>query len=178
MFLGRALKAPQVKRVEPATKSKFANFIRIIHRDEVEAPITDWLEEAYEWAEKKKTATKNANVKRRKRDARVLYSFFALRFSFSTCQLRARRRVGLEIAEHELDSAEHQLHQVRHHVELRPVPEHAVEDAPFAFALDPRHAEIVVGTKVLPLLAGRVLSASTLSSTCSFSRVYGPVIGK
>jgi len=30
------------------SKSKFANMIRITHRDEVEAPITDWLHEAYE----------------------------------------------------------------------------------------------------------------------------------
>ena len=63
IFLGRALKAPQVKRVDSASKSKVANLIRITHRDEVEAPITDWLEEAYEWAEKKKTATKSAKRK-------------------------------------------------------------------------------------------------------------------
>ena len=55
VFLGRALKAPQVKRVDDASKSKVANFIRITHRDEVEPPITDWLQEAYDWAEKKKT---------------------------------------------------------------------------------------------------------------------------
>ena len=55
VFLGRALKAPQVKRADEASKSKVANFIRITHRDEVEPPITDWLREAYEWAEKKKT---------------------------------------------------------------------------------------------------------------------------
>src|ERR671918_1587591 len=54
VFLGRALKAPQVKRADEASKSKIANFIRITHRDEVEPPITDWLREAYEWAEKKK----------------------------------------------------------------------------------------------------------------------------
>ena len=55
VFLGRALKAPQVKRVDDASKSKVANFIRITHRDEVEPPITDWLQEAYDWVEKKKT---------------------------------------------------------------------------------------------------------------------------
>ena len=63
VFLGRALKAPQVKRADEASKTKVANFIRITHRDEVEAPITDWLEEAYEWAEKKKT--RRGNVKRK-----------------------------------------------------------------------------------------------------------------
>jgi hypothetical protein len=48
VFLGRALKAPQVRRVDRASKSKVVNFIQIRHRDEVEAPVTDWLREAYE----------------------------------------------------------------------------------------------------------------------------------
>jgi hypothetical protein len=48
VFLGRALNAPQVRRVDRASKSKVVHFIRLTHRDEVEAPITDWLEEAYE----------------------------------------------------------------------------------------------------------------------------------
>ncbi len=48
VFLRRALKVPQVRRVDWASKSKAAHFIHIRHRDEVEAPITDWLREAYE----------------------------------------------------------------------------------------------------------------------------------
>ena len=48
VFLGRALKAPQVRRVDRASKSKLVHFIHITHRDEVEAPITTWLQEAYE----------------------------------------------------------------------------------------------------------------------------------
>ena len=66
IFLGRALKAPQVKRVDSASKSKIVNFIRITHRDEVEPPITDWLEEAYEWAEKKKKQRKATKRKTKK----------------------------------------------------------------------------------------------------------------
>jgi hypothetical protein len=62
IFLGRALKAPQVKRADEASKSKVANFIRLTHRDEVEPPITGWLEEAYEWAEKKKKKKKRKPV--------------------------------------------------------------------------------------------------------------------
>lgn len=50
VFLGRAVKAPQVRRVDQASKSKIVNFIRIRHRDEVEPPITDWLQEAYEFS--------------------------------------------------------------------------------------------------------------------------------
>src|SRR5881396_2358638 len=48
VFLGRALKAPQVRRVDRASRSKLVHFIQIRHRDEVEAPVTDWLLEAYE----------------------------------------------------------------------------------------------------------------------------------
>lgn len=47
VFLGRPLKAPQVRRVERASKSKVGHIIRVTHRDEVEPPITDWLREAY-----------------------------------------------------------------------------------------------------------------------------------
>src|SRR5262245_39685265 len=50
VFLGRAIKAPQVRRVDKTSKTKVANLIRVTHRDEVEAPITDWLEEAYAFA--------------------------------------------------------------------------------------------------------------------------------
>jgi hypothetical protein len=48
VFLGRRLEAPQVRRVDQSSKSKHYHLIRITHRDEVEAPITDWLREAYE----------------------------------------------------------------------------------------------------------------------------------
>lgn len=48
LFLARALRAPQVRRVDAASKTKFANIIQVRHRDEVEAPLTDWMQEAYE----------------------------------------------------------------------------------------------------------------------------------
>lgn len=48
VFLGRELKARQVRRVDRASKSKIVHVIQIRHRDEVEAPVTDWLQEAYE----------------------------------------------------------------------------------------------------------------------------------
>jgi hypothetical protein len=48
VFLGRALKAPQVRRVDRASKSKVVHVMQIRHRDEVEPPLTDWLREAYE----------------------------------------------------------------------------------------------------------------------------------
>jgi hypothetical protein len=51
VFLGRTVIAPQVQRAVPASKTKVAHLIRVRHRDEVEAPITDWMREAYEQSE-------------------------------------------------------------------------------------------------------------------------------
>jgi len=48
VFLGRAIRAPEVRRVERKSASKLVNIIHITHRDEVEPPITDWLREAYD----------------------------------------------------------------------------------------------------------------------------------
>jgi hypothetical protein len=36
-----------VRRVDSASKSRVVHTIRIMQRDEVEAPVTDWLQEAY-----------------------------------------------------------------------------------------------------------------------------------
>jgi hypothetical protein len=47
IFLGRTLESPRIRRVTRASASKLAHIIQIRHRDEVEAPLTDWLAEAY-----------------------------------------------------------------------------------------------------------------------------------
>src|ERR1700704_5649860 len=47
IMLARPIRAPELRSVIAGSKSKFANMIRITPRDEVEAPITDWLREAY-----------------------------------------------------------------------------------------------------------------------------------
>jgi Domain of unknown function (DUF5655) len=49
VFLGRAIRAPQVRRTERTSTTKFVNILHITHRDEVELPITEWLREAYEF---------------------------------------------------------------------------------------------------------------------------------
>jgi len=49
VFLGRAIKAPQIRRVEKSSKTRRVHVLRITHRDEVEAPITEWLREAYDF---------------------------------------------------------------------------------------------------------------------------------
>jgi uncharacterized protein DUF5655 len=48
VFLGRPVNAPQIRRVDRTSKSKVVHFIHITHRDQVEPPITDWVQEAYE----------------------------------------------------------------------------------------------------------------------------------
>src|SRR5262249_30532084 len=68
VFLGRQVRAPQVRRVERSSKSKLVHFIRLTHRDEVEAPITDWLQEAYEHSDAlsgRTTARARSKVKAR-----------------------------------------------------------------------------------------------------------------
>jgi hypothetical protein len=50
VFLDRPLRASQVRRVDQTAKTKYAHFLRITHRDEVEAPVTEWLQAAYELA--------------------------------------------------------------------------------------------------------------------------------
>ncbi len=69
VFLGRTLKAPQVRRVDRASKSKVVHIIQIRHRDEVEPPVTDWLHEAYELSEvlATKVPTKRAASKPKRR---------------------------------------------------------------------------------------------------------------
>ena len=52
VFLGRAVKAPQIRRVDRTSKSKLVHVLHIRHRDEVESPITDWLQEAYRLSHK------------------------------------------------------------------------------------------------------------------------------
>ena len=47
-WVGRPIKAPQIKKLLKTTKVKYAHVIRVVHRDEVEPPLTDWLREAYE----------------------------------------------------------------------------------------------------------------------------------
>jgi len=67
VFLGREVKAPQVRRVDRASKTKIVHFIRITHRDEVEAPITDWLQEAYGFSEATDSKPKAKEIAHKRR---------------------------------------------------------------------------------------------------------------
>jgi hypothetical protein len=65
VFLGRTVKAPQVRRAMLASRTKTAHLIRVSHRDEVEPPITDWLREAYEFGGAPATAPPAAAAPKR-----------------------------------------------------------------------------------------------------------------
>jgi hypothetical protein len=73
VFLGRAIKAPQIRRVDRASKVKRVHMLRIQHRDEVEPPVTDWLREAYDVSEtlgtRAATRRNGAATKRKRRRA-------------------------------------------------------------------------------------------------------------
>jgi hypothetical protein len=48
IFLGRTVRSPRIRRAVASSKTKVAHIIPVRHRDEVEAPLTDWLREAYQ----------------------------------------------------------------------------------------------------------------------------------
>jgi hypothetical protein len=63
IFLGRALNTPPVRRVHASSTTKFAHMLKVTHRDQVEAPITDWLAEAYEYCVAPRAAIRAAPTK-------------------------------------------------------------------------------------------------------------------
>ena len=67
IFLGRAVKAPQIRRVDRTSKTKLAHLMQVRHRDEVEAPLTDWLQEAYQYSENPKSPERAKSAKTAKR---------------------------------------------------------------------------------------------------------------
>jgi hypothetical protein len=46
-FLGRTIKSPLVRKTHQSSKLKVAHLVFVTHRDQVEAPLTDWLAEAF-----------------------------------------------------------------------------------------------------------------------------------
>ena len=50
VFLARAVRSLGIRRVDPSSKTKFVHVIPVRHRDEVEPPMTEWLQEAYDLA--------------------------------------------------------------------------------------------------------------------------------
>ena len=46
-FLDREVRSPQIRKVVDSSRTKKAHVLHIVHRDQVEAPLTDGLREAY-----------------------------------------------------------------------------------------------------------------------------------
>ena len=101
IFLGRAVAAPQVRKVVASSRTKVAHLVHVRHRDEVEAPITDWLAEAYETsvrlsgpaaAAARKGQTKTPSAKTRPRPSRVTTTAVAATARASSPAARSRRK--------------------------------------------------------------------------------------
>ena len=50
-FLGRKVKSPMIRQTLQSSKLKIAHLVHLTHRDQVEAPLTDWLKQAYDASE-------------------------------------------------------------------------------------------------------------------------------
>jgi hypothetical protein len=55
VFTGRPLRGPLVRRSDRSSAVKFANIVHVQHRDQVEAPLTEWFREAYEFCGAQRT---------------------------------------------------------------------------------------------------------------------------
>src|SRR5262245_3849570 len=66
-FLGRTLKTPIVRKTQRTSKLKVAHMVHVTHREQVEAPLTDWLEEAFKTSDRlslKRDGKRNKNKDR------------------------------------------------------------------------------------------------------------------
>ena len=46
-FLSEEQSDPLIFRAEESSKTRFSHTVKLIHEDQVESPLTDWLQEAY-----------------------------------------------------------------------------------------------------------------------------------
>jgi hypothetical protein len=69
VFLGRTVKSPRIRRAVKSSRSKMAHLLHIRHRDEVEAPLTDWLLEAYEQSDALALKARKAAASTRRKSA-------------------------------------------------------------------------------------------------------------
>ena len=52
VFLGRSLQHASIRKVTAVSKTKWVHVIAVVHEDQVEEPLTDWIREAFEFARK------------------------------------------------------------------------------------------------------------------------------
>lgn len=48
VFLNRTVRSPQIRKAARGSRTRVYHVIHVIHRDQVEPPLTDWLREAYD----------------------------------------------------------------------------------------------------------------------------------
>ncbi len=72
-FLGRPVKSPLIRRIDTPSSVKFSHMVHVVHRDEIEPPLTGWLREAYDVSDslrarpKPPVATTTAKRRRQKK---------------------------------------------------------------------------------------------------------------
>ena len=66
-FLGRTVRSSKIRQTVQSSRAKVAHIVRVTHRDEVEAPLTDWLREAYDASEKLSARGRRQPAPRRSR---------------------------------------------------------------------------------------------------------------
>ena len=49
-FVGRTIKHPEIKKSQASSKTKIGHIVHVIHSDQIESPLTDWLKEAYDFS--------------------------------------------------------------------------------------------------------------------------------
>lgn len=49
-FLNQKLSDPLIKRTQAYSKTKYAHTLKIVHADQIDHPLTDWLRQAWELA--------------------------------------------------------------------------------------------------------------------------------
>ena len=64
-FLGRTVRSSKIRQTLQSSRAKVAHIVRVTHRDEVEAPLTDWLREAYDTSEKLSAPSRRKPAARR-----------------------------------------------------------------------------------------------------------------
>ena len=64
-FIGRTVKSPIVRKTMQSSKTKIAHLVHVTHRDQVEAPLTDWLKEAFDASEGLSTKLKKKPAKKK-----------------------------------------------------------------------------------------------------------------